>query len=184
MHPNPHSVQQIAVRDCAPIPQLTVNAVRDIYDALRRGKPVMEHPLFDFQWIHQHFGTIIPLPQEPIPQVGLYDALTSVLRMNLDRLRETHELPELIPDLSASAAVADLANMAQTSNRFLIGGTAIFYRYARYDLDWQVAEIARHLGQSRRSTQRDMNDFWYLLTESWIRLEMDIRKAHLGANGN
>ncbi len=163
--PDPNSTE-VAVR----LPHITVSSLKQVFEALRQGDDIQNHPFLNLHWFRQYSALDIAL-HEPITSIMLFDVLSSVVTTSLERLRCTFELPPLNTNLTARQAVIDLASVAQTGNRYLIGGSAVFYRYVRYDLDWRIEQITQYLGQSRRTTQRSMNDFWNMLMNILIRLE-------------
>lgn len=152
------------------LPNLTVSSLKQVFEALRQGEDIQSHPFLDFLWLGQY--TALDMASTgPIPSILLFDALSGVVTMCLEKLRRTHELPPLNVNLTAREAMMDLARVAQTDNRFLTGGSAVFYRYIRYDLDWRMEQITQYLGQSRRTNQRSVNDFWGMLVKIIIQLE-------------
>ncbi|MCQ3933161.1 MAG: hypothetical protein DPW16_22155 [Chloroflexi bacterium] len=152
------------------LPNLTASSLKQVFEALRQGEDVQAHPFLELLWLRQYTAFDIT-STGPVPSIILFDALSGVVTMCLEKLRSIYELPSLSVNLTAREAMMDLARVAQTGNRLLMGGSAVFYRYIRYDLDWQMEQISQYLGQSGRTTRRFMNDFWGMLVKILIQLE-------------
>lgn len=157
-----------------PFPTLTSASLKRAYQSMRKGNKLEENPLLRLELFRRHVLLFNKDSCGAFSQIAVEDFLIEILIETLGKLRATHRLPPLDWTLAANEAMIDLIHTAQTNNKFLIGASVIFYRYARYDLDWQVGQIAHHLGQSRRTTQRNANDFLRFLTQSLLRREIEI----------
>ncbi|MBZ0317893.1 MAG: AAA family ATPase [Anaerolineae bacterium] len=150
---------------------LTIEALKEAYERLRRFAPLEATPLLDFMLFRRRLHEFNALGGPTADQYVLYDLLAEVLTQQLTTLRQSyHDLP--FDPLASRAEVLDmLAQDGQYANEFLIGCSALYCRYVRADLDFAWEEIAQALAQHPRTLLRYVDSTWQLLLHTFYRLE-------------
>lgn len=156
---------------------ITPHVLKTLYEAIRRMKPIQNHPLLGLVMVQQRRlalnGTITY-------QQALFDVLIDHLTAEFDRLRELHHFSPANPNCSIHDAQTDLAKLGVCTNEWLLACSMIYYRYGRAELGFAKGEIANYLGYDDRSLRRFTNDFWqhlcWLITQAEYKAGEDARQ--------
>lgn len=156
-------------------PVLTVDTLRETFEALRVVAPVPDSPFLSFVLVQRHLHTPTQVDNLTFQQHVIFELLTEVVVQELARLRTLFQLPAPDQSLDLEGAKADLQQDGTKSSSFLLGCSVIYYRYIRAELDLSMQEIADAMGREERHLRRRSRQFLQHLVRYLLKLEQKAR---------
>lgn len=156
-------------------PVLTVQALKDAYEALRRSEVVDGHPLFGFMLVRQKLHHPAALRGNAVERRAVLDVLIDIATIQLSHLRSLYDRPPADLYASLTTALAELEQDGLPNNDQLVGCSFIYHRYVRADLDLSVQEIYEYLRYDERQGRRRTNKYWEILLGEFIHRETHVR---------
>lgn len=160
-------------------PALTVDSLRDAYDDLRSAKAKIDpnNPLLTFVLIQRRINTPNMGRDLVFQQRAVFDVLIDVLSNEYANLRKIQGLPYPQADWGLEDCLVAMSEDAATENKLLIGCSASYYRYIRYDLDFLMEKVGAAIFQVPRNLRRLLNTFFDHLLQVFLKLEVEARAA-------
>lgn len=156
-------------------PVLTPKSLKDTYKAIRDGD-LRQSVFHDFVLVAQQLKNPDALRGETAEDHTITTLLVQLTTEEYNQLRLKHQFPPVDDQCTRPEAIDDMALIRDHDSNLLVGASAIYYYFVRYDLDWSSLEIVYdYLDRPDRSARRYANQFIAHMVSVIMEREQEVR---------
>ena len=135
----------------SPLPDIDLEAVREILRSLRFSKPVLPHPIQELPVLQQQLPTDSSIDlQEAICIQWLSNEITALYNQH----RQKYDLLPITNKTSYSELLTHISQDFDLHDQHLEAWSILYYRHVRVDIQFQEEDLEHTSEQSQRTLRR------------------------------
>ncbi|MCB9435566.1 MAG: hypothetical protein H6673_01060 [Anaerolineales bacterium] len=140
-------------------PVLSAKALKDTYKAIRDGD-FRKSIFHDFVLVAQQLKDPSALRGDTAEDHAISTLLIELTTQEYNQLRLKHQFLPVDDQCTRDDAIEDMAIIRDHDSNLVVGASAVYYYFVRYDLDWPSLEtVYEYLDRPDRTARRHANQF-------------------------
>lgn len=161
-------------------PVIETHAVLIALEALHQARSLgAEHPLAHFVSLSDAWTPPFPVESVLASDVRIFDGLCRIIEQGLTASRSFHNMTAIKPLPDKARALEALRDDFRCGSMELEAWSLLYYRYVCVQLDLSLDQIARLVGQTKRTLHRRQQHGLLRLTQTLVRSERLVRAQRL-----